>query len=256
MTPTIVRRLGSLIVALVGGYLLYLSANPDTGARTAVIAFGVGIVLFLALLAALQAAYRPGRDEVSDDEILGAPEWKVARFLRRARDAAPFYLGIRLFLAYEWIDAAREKLSDPTWMKTGDALRGFWARAVQVPAPPARPPITYPAYRSFIQYMLDHQWYTWFAKVVAIGELVIGIALVVGGLTAIAAFGGLLMNFNYVYAGTAATNPTMIILEALIIFGWRASGWWGLDRFLLPHLGTPWSPRAVHRPPVQAGRRT
>ena len=28
-------------------------------------------------------------------------------------------------------------------------------RAVALPAPPARPPITYPAYRSFIQFMLD-----------------------------------------------------------------------------------------------------
>jgi thiosulfate dehydrogenase (quinone) large subunit len=141
-----------------------------------------------------------------------------------------------LFLGYEWINAGWEKLQSPAWMQTGEALRTYWERAVQVSLPPVRPPITYPAYRSFIQYMLDNDWYTWFAKVVVIGELLVGAALVVGGLTAIAAAVGLLMNFSFVYAGTASTNPTLIILEAVIVYGWLVGGWWGLDRFLLPLL--------------------
>ena len=50
---------------------------------------------------------------------------------------------------------------------------------------------------------------------------------------------GLLLNFSFVYAGSVSSNPTLIILEALIIYGWRVAGLWGLDRYLLPWLRTP-----------------
>lgn len=240
-TPTFgaptARRVCALIAAAIGTYLLFLAANPESSAGTAFVSFLVGIALFVAVLAVLLPFYRPGRDEPSIDEVAPAHEWKAVRFLRRAKDAAPFYLGIRLFLGYEWLSAGWEKMQEPAWTQTGEALRAYWERAVQIPRAPARPPITYPAYRSFIQFMLDNDWFPWFAKLVVFGELLIGLGLLVGGLTAIAAVFGLLMNFSFVYAGTASTNPTLIILEAIIIYGWLAAGWWGLDRFLLLLLG-------------------
>jgi hypothetical protein len=75
----------------------------------------------------------------------------------------------------------------------------------------------------------------------------VGVALVLGILTGIAAFFGVLMNANYLLAGTVSSNPVLIILGALIILAWRNAGWIGLDRFLLPALGTPWRPRRVFR---------
>jgi thiosulfate dehydrogenase [quinone] large subunit len=234
------RRLAALVAALIGGYLLVVAADPGTEAGPAFFGLIAGTILLLITLFFFQRAYRPGIDEVSEDEIGRAGEWKVARFLRRARDAAPFYLGVRLFLAYEWIHAGWGKVRNDAWMDGGSALRASWERAVAVPEPPATPRIVYPAYRSLIQFMLDNDWYTWFAKAIAVGELLIGIGLLVGGLTAIAAFFALLLNFSFIYLGATSSNPTMIILSALIIFGWRTAGWWGLDRFLLPLLGTPW----------------
>ncbi len=231
-----IRRTVTLVATFIGAYLLYLAAHPASSAATAFIALLAGIAFFVVMLAALQPFYQPGRDEASDDEVAPTHEWKVARFLRRARDAAPFYLGIRLFLGYEWISSGWGKLNEPAWMSGGEALRGYWQRAVQIPEQ-GKPLITYPAYRSFIQFMLDNEWYTWFAKLVAIGEVAIGIGLLVGGLTAIAALFGLLMNFSFVYAGTASTNPTLIILGTVVVYGWLVAGWWGLDRFLLPLLG-------------------
>ncbi len=50
--------------------------------------------------------------------------------------------------------------------------------------------------------MLNHQWYDWFAKVICLGELLIGIGLIVGGLTGIAAFFGALMNMSFLLAGS------------------------------------------------------
>ena len=57
--------------------------------------------------------------------------------------------------------------------------------------------------------------------------LLIRIGLLVGGLTVIAAFFGILMNFTFLYADSVSSNPTFIVLAVLIILGWRVAGWWG-----------------------------
>lgn len=65
--------------------------------------------------------------------------------------------------------------------------------------------------------------------------------LILGALTGIAAFFGVLMNFNYLLAGTVSTNPILGFLGILLVLAWRIAGYWGLDRWLLPLLGTPWT---------------
>jgi thiosulfate dehydrogenase [quinone] large subunit len=32
----------------------------------------------------------------------------------------------------------------------------------------------------------------------------------------------------------------MILISGLLILAWRNAGWYGLDRWVLPALGTPW----------------
>ncbi|MFN2256761.1 MAG: DoxX family membrane protein, partial [Candidatus Promineifilaceae bacterium] len=113
------------------------------------------------------------------------------------------WLLMRLWLGYKWIDASLHKINNPAWVQTGDALKGFWTGAVAVPAD-GRPAIAFDWYRNFIQYMLDAQAYTWFAKLVAYGELLIGIALILGLFTGIAAFFGGFMNWNFMMAGSAS----------------------------------------------------
>jgi len=75
---------------------------------------------------------------------------------------------------------------------------------------------------------------------VAIGEVVIGIALILGMFVGIMAFLGAILNFTFVFAGSAGVNPAMIAVAGVLILAWRNAGWYGLDRFLLPKLGTPW----------------
>ncbi len=156
---------------------------------------------------------------------------------------------IRVWLGWQWIEAARHKIGVEAWTGTGAALKGFWERAIAVPPPPARPAITFGWYRSFLQYLLDIQTYTWFAKLVAYGELLIGIALVVGAFVGIAAFFGGLMNWNFMMAGSASTNPLLFVAAILLILAWKVAGYYGLDRFLLPALGTPWQPGKIFQPP-------
>jgi hypothetical protein len=123
----------------------------------------------------------------------------------------------------------------------GSALRSFWGRIVVIPEQ-GRPAIAYDWYRAFIQFMLDAGWYTWFAKLVTLGEILVGIALLIGLLTGIAAFFGALMNWNFMLAGTASTNPVLGILGLGVLAAWKISGWWGLDRWVLPRIGAPWQP--------------
>lgn len=245
-----VRRTAALVAALVGGYLLYLGATTSSGPSTAFWSLLGGFVLFVITLYVLQRDYQPGMEEASADEV-PVGEWKVARFMRRAREAAPLFLGFRLFLGWEWLDAGLHKFQDPAWLQTGEALRAYWQRAATIPEPPARPAVTYPLYRAFLQFMLDNGWDSWFNYVIIFGEMLIGIGLILGALTAVAAFFGMLMNFTFLYAGSVSSNPTFIVLAVLIIIGWRVAGWWGLDRVLLPWIGTPWEPGQL-RTAVQA----
>jgi thiosulfate dehydrogenase [quinone] large subunit len=75
---------------------------------------------------------------------------------------------------------------------------------------------------------------------VAYGELLVGVGLILGGLVGIAAFFGALMNMNFMLAGAASTNPVLFFLAVGLILAWKVAGYYGADRVLLPMLGTPW----------------
>ena len=79
------------------------------------------------------------------------------------------------------------------------------------------------------------------------GELLVGVALIIGLFTGIAAFAGAFMNVTYLMAGTVSTNPILLILAILVVVAWKTAGWIGLDRLVLPRLGTPWSPGSLFR---------
>ena len=163
----------------------------------------------------------------------------LAKFLFSDARSSWIWLPIRLWLGYQWIEAGLHKVTDPKWVQTGEALKGFWMNAVKIPET-GRPPITFDWYRDFINFMLQNEWYVWFGPLIAIGETLIGLGLIVGLLTGIAAFFGGLMNWNFIMAGTASTNALLFVFAILIMLAWRVAGWYGLDRWVLPKLGTPW----------------
>ena len=173
-------------------------------------------------------------------------EPKLVHTLLNDTRAGWLWLIPRLYIGYKWVEAASHKIEDPNWVKTGEALKGFWERAVLIPDAPARPAIAFDWYRSFLQMMLNAEAYTWFAKLVAYGELLIGIALILGIFTGIAAFFGSFMNWNFMMAGSASTNPMLFTIAVLLILAWKVSGYVGVDYFLLRFLGTPWRGRPVN----------
>src|SRR5512135_1444695 len=95
----------------------------------------------------------------------------LARFLFSDTRMAWVWLIVRLWLGYNWLSSGYGKLTNPAWTSTGDALKGFWSAAV-VTNP--KPVAAYDWYRQFLQFLLSIQAYTWFAKLVVAGELVVG----------------------------------------------------------------------------------
>ena len=159
---------------------------------------------------------------------------------------APLWALARVYLGYQWLLAGWHKLwGDERWVNVpgpdGLPLQGFWERVTAIPEE-GSPPIKFDWYRDFLAYMLNHEWYQWFSWVIALGEVLAGVALIVGAFTGLAALAGATMNFNFMLAGSASTNPVLFVIAILILFGWKVAGWIGVDRWLLPALGTPWQP--------------
>lgn len=162
----------------------------------------------------------------------------IAKFLFSDKRAAWLWLPLRIWVGLQWIDAASHKVVDPAWL-TGTALKGSWTSMSAIPAT-GKPPITFDWYRDFIKGMLDAGSYTWFGPLVAWGELLIGIALVIGAFVGIAAFFGAFMNWNFIMAGSASSNGLLLALAVFLALAWKVAGYIGADFFLLRFVGVPW----------------
>jgi thiosulfate dehydrogenase [quinone] large subunit len=170
----------------------------------------------------------------------------VARFLFGDVRMAWLWLILRLYAGWEWLNAGWGKLHNPAWTgaHAGTALTGFVQGALAE---------TGGAHANV------QSWYAWFLQhavapnpvpwsyLVAFGETLVGVALIVGLFTGIAAFFGALMNVNYLLAGSVSINPILFVIAIFLVLAWKIAGWWGLDRWVLPALGTPWSPGLIFR---------
>lgn len=163
-----------------------------------------------------------------------------ARWLFAGTRGAPvIWLVARLWLGYEWLVAGLDKIGNPAWMSSGAALQGFADNAITSGAAGDHPQVAYGWYVNFLEWIRDSA-YAWMAPLVSVGEVAIGIALILGAFTGLAAFLGVVMNFSFVFAGSAGVNPAFLVVGLLLVLAWRNAGWYGLDRFLLPRVGTPW----------------
>ena len=102
------------------------------------------------------------------------------------------------------------------------------------------------------------EWYAWLidnvfipidgpmSYAIAFGEVAVGIGLILGTFTMAAAFFGILLNLNFMLAGSTGTgkNPLMMLVALLIMFaGTAAASRYGVDRYLMPRLKEHWRQR-------------
>jgi len=194
---------------------------------------------------------------IKPKEATQIPEPPIARFLFADTRIAWLWLIVRLYVGYEWISAGWAKMTGYSifgeaqkggaWIFSGhdgSAIKGFVAGALAQASGP------HPAVQG---------WYAWFlqnlvlpnaavfAYMVTFGEVLIGLGLIFGVLTGIAAFFGVVMNLNFLLAGAVSVNPILGTLALLLVLAWRIAGYYGVDRYLLPLLGTPWTGTLAHR---------
>lgn len=165
-------------------------------------------------------------------------EPSISKFLFASRYLAPAWMVLRIYLGWMWLTAGWGKVTSPAWVgeNAGAAVTGFLTNALTLTGG-------------------DHPsvagWYAWLIEqvflpnaalmsyLVAFGEVLIGLALILGFLTGASAFLGGLMNASFLLAGTLSTNPIMFILATWLVLAWRVAGYYGLDYFVLPLLGAP-----------------
>lgn len=166
----------------------------------------------------------------------------IAEFLFSNTKAAWLWLVVRVYVGWAWLQAGWHKVGSPAWTgeESGAPVEGFVQGALS---------------KMGGEHPDVQAWYGWFleqvvlpnselfARLVAYGELLVGIALIIGIFVGIAAFFGMFMNASFLLAGTVSVNPILFILSIFLLLAWRVAGYIGLDRWVLPALGTPWQPR-------------
>src|SRR5579884_1390143 len=176
------------------------------------------------------------------------PEPPIARFLFADTRMAWFWFIVRLYVGYEWLSAGYEKLTSGAWVFSahdGLGLKGFVMGAM------AKTAGANPAVQGWYAYFLQHivlPGAPVFAYIVTFGEIFVGLGLIFGILTGIAAFFGVFMNLNFMLAGTVSINPVIGTLALFLVLAWRVAGYYGVDRYLLPLLGTPWTGSLAQKP--------
>jgi thiosulfate dehydrogenase [quinone] large subunit len=177
------------------------------------------------------------------------------------------WLVLRVYVGLQWLDAGLHKVwgdgsigwvrdgtvtvtqngaSREVFKNAGDNILASWNSAVGVNGAPPR--ITFEWYQDFVQFMIDHRWNGWFTYLIAYGEVLIGLGLIVGAFTGFAALFGATMNMNFMLAGTTSSNPVLFMVAIVLLLAWKTAGYVGADRWLLPALGTPWKAgRLFHR---------
>lgn len=166
-----------------------------------------------------------------------------SRYLFMNTRSAWIWLILRLYLGHAWLKAGIGKVTSDAWTgeQAGVAVKQYLEGAL------AR-----------VESGDVSVWYGWFLENIAIpnatifsylvawGEVLVGVGLIIGLLTGICAFFGALMNISFLLAGTISSNPIMFIIATLLIMAWKVAGWYGVDRWALPYLGTPWKIASKH----------
>jgi thiosulfate dehydrogenase (quinone) large subunit len=176
---------------------------------------------------------------------------RFADWLFRSRAASVIWLAVRLVLGYWWLNVGYQKIwgSEKAgfWYGGGAGVKGF-ASAGVLGSATGKSGASYGWWAAFLHnFVIPNA--SWIAKLIALGELAIGIGLVIGLFTGLAALGGLLLNVIYMFTGSAGVNPAYAILEVPLILAWRNAGYLGLDRYALD--GAWWRShfiRPTHRP--------
>ncbi len=161
----------------------------------------------------------------------------MTRYFSDKRFIGAIWGVIRVWLGYSFITAGWGKLTDAQGMwigsKAGTSVTGFLQGAIKNST--GAHPSVHPWYASLAQnFFLPNAGLL--SYMVAFGETLVGIALIVGIFTRFAAFWGMFLNLMFLFAGSTSTNTEMLVAEVAIVSAGFYASYYGLDSFVLPYL--------------------
>ncbi len=150
------------------------------------------------------------------------------------RFEAGAWLFLRLVLGVAWVRAGWEKLGEPGWTGApqGKAIAGFLQGAIAKSTEGPHPEVPH-WYHTLVQDLFLPNA-TVLGPLVTYGEILVGIALIIGLATRFAALAGLTMNLAFLWAGTTSTNPPMLLLGLALVFFGHHAGRFGVDGRAIP----------------------
>ncbi|BBI31653.1 TQO small subunit DoxD [Cohnella abietis] len=161
----------------------------------------------------------------------------ITKFLKENVWAAVVLTCVRIYLGWQWLEAGWHKLTG----SEAFTAAGFLKNSINNPvADKATKEAIYPTYTAFLEHfalpnvkLIDF--------LIPAGEFLVGLGLIVGGLTAAAAFFGILMNFMFLFAGTVSTNPWLLMIGTIVFIAGANAGKFGLDYYLIPWIRKGWN---------------
>ena len=141
--------------------------------------------------------------------------------------AAAVWTILRVWLGFKWVEGGIEKLTNG-FDATG-FLKGALAKAT------GDHPAVAVWYADFLKGFAIPNVDV-FNAIIPIGELLVGIALIVGLATVPALIAGAFMNLNFMLAGTTSTNPILYTAAMILLFAGTGAYLFGLDYFAIPYL--------------------
>lgn len=151
----------------------------------------------------------------------------MMKFLRNNVYAAGILTVLRLYLGWQWMTAGWGKV------KNGFDASGYLMGAIAKST--GENPTVKAWWATFLEgFALPNV--ELFNILVAWGELLVGIGLILGCFTAFAALMGAVMNFAFLFSGTISSNPEMVIMAMILLAAGANAGKFGLDYYVMPVL--------------------
>ena len=185
---------------------------------------------------------------------------RVADWLFRSNYASVIWLVVRMWLGYQWLNAGYQKIWGSEkmffWNGNGAGVYGFAKSGVAANAGPMGA-VGYGWWAAFLHnFVMPNA--SWIAKIISLGEIAIGIGLILGLFTGLAAIAAVALNFTYMMTGNAGVNPLYALTGVFLALAWRNAGLLGLDGLLVRRTASPFHVvsifrKVTHRQPPLVG---
>lgn len=152
----------------------------------------------------------------------------MMHFLRNSKIAAGILVFLRVYIGYQWMISGYGKITGGQFDASG-YLQGAAAAAG------GESPTVQAWWGTFLETVAlpNAELFTF---LVMWGELLVGIALILGIFTNFSALMGITMNFAFLFSGTVSTNAQMVLITVFILAAGANAGKYGLDRWVIPFL--------------------